>query len=146
MPIVTLKNTSGSGPLIHVVFSASDLLADALREAGRPVPLAVVVPALLDTGAKHTMIDTAIAEELGIEPSGSMIVWTATTGEVGQLRDAFDVGFGWGAPIASPVSGCHRVIASNLGSRGVRALIGRDLLARCQLVYNGPQDEFTLSF
>ncbi|MEJ7638823.1 MAG: hypothetical protein WKF75_12825 [Singulisphaera sp.] len=88
MPIITLKNTSGWGPLIDVLFFPSDPLADALREAGRPVPL----------------------------------------------------------PVVSLVSGCHQVIASDLGSLGVRALIGRDLLNRCHLVYNGPHDEFTLSF
>ncbi len=79
MPIITLKNTSGSGPLIDVSFSPSNPLDDALREAGRPVPLPIVVASYLDLV-------------------------------------------------------------------GVRALIGRDLLDRCLLVYNGPQDEFTLSF
>ncbi len=146
MPIITLKNISGCGPLIDVFFSPPDALADVLRGAGRPVPLPVVVPALLDTGSARTLIDTAIAEQLGIEPSGSTRLRTPTTGDGYEVRQTFDVGFGWGAPQVTFVSGYHQVIASDLGSLGIRALIGRDLLAGCQLVYNGPQDEFTLSF
>ncbi len=146
MPIITLKNTSGWGPLIDVLFFPSDPLADALREAGRPVPLPVVVPALLDTGSARTLIDPTIVDQLRIEPAGLTRLQTATTGTAYGVRQTFDVGFRWGAPQVSLVSGCHQVIASDLGSLGVRALIGRDLLNRCHLVYNGPHDEFTLSF
>ena len=38
-----------------------------------------------------------------------------------------------------------KAYGANLESQGLVALIGRDLLAKCVLVYNGPDSSFSLS-
>ena len=39
----------------------------------------------------------------------------------------------------------NRAYGANLASQGLVALIGRDLLASCILIYNGPDGSFSLS-
>ena len=39
----------------------------------------------------------------------------------------------------------HRAYQGALAPQGLVALIGRDILAQCQLVYNGSDGSFTLS-
>lgn len=38
------------------------------------------------------------------------------------------------------------VIASDLSLQGIDALVGRDILARCLFVYDGPANMFSLAF
>jgi hypothetical protein len=37
------------------------------------------------------------------------------------------------------------VVGATLAAQGIIALIGRDVLSRCLLVYNGPADMFTIT-
>ena len=49
-----------------------------------------------------------------------------------------------GAPLALPAISAMEI--KILQSQGIHALIGQDVLARCVLVHDGPQQRFTLSW
>jgi Aspartyl protease len=103
--------------------------------------------ALIDTGASITSIDQSVFASLGVNPVGTAQVGTAG-GQ--QQQSTFPAKFsfpGTGLPtIESPAAlGCN-LSGQVVGGNRVIALIGRDLLANCVLVYNGAVGMFSLSF
>ena len=120
-----------------------------LEDAGQPVPDAVAVRALVDTGASCTCIDPSALASLAITPTGSVPIHTPSTGAGAATMDQYDVsivilGSSTSAPpLYLPVI---PVVASALQAQGIQALIGRDILQQCVLVYNGSQGFFTLAF
>lgn len=49
-----------------------------------------------------------------------------------------------GTPL--PAIPFNEVVASDLTAFGVSVLIGRDILAHCQFIYNGPEGFWTIAF
>lgn len=66
MPSLTTANPNlqVEGPLIDVNFLISSELEKKYREEGKPVPEPIVVKALIDTGASHSVIQEEIAKRL----------------------------------------------------------------------------------
>jgi hypothetical protein len=95
--------------------------------------------ALIDTGASNTSIDEQPAQELGLPVI-----------DVGQMQSATHERHPcniYPVQIASPIVTFNspRTMGANLAVQGLLALIGRDVLAVCNLFYNGPSGQFTLS-
>lgn len=109
--------------------------------AGNPTaPWSVTGWALLDTGASTSCVDEAAARELRLPVVGTCEVTSATQAFV--VREAHPVRIEIvDAPLAGVVP---QAIAAPLGAHGLVALIGRDLLGSCCLVYNGLPGEVTL--
>ena len=57
----------------------------------------------------------------------------------------FDVQLTIVGPPHVTASSALRVWTMELADMGVRVLLGRDVLARCHLTYDGPSDRFTFS-
>jgi predicted aspartyl protease len=99
--------------------------------------------ALVDTGASATVVDEAALRALGVQPVGVTRVQTPSGSEE-QLV--------YPAELAFPGNNLPRttfamVIGSpHLAVQGLLALIGRDVLQRALLIYNGPSGVFTLAF
>jgi len=120
----------------------------ALTAAGQPLPPPVSIRALVDTGASNTCVDPTVLTDLGLSPTGRTTVLTA--GGAPEDRDQYDV---WLAipgsdrtapPLLIPTIA---VIATPLlDLQGFHALIGRDILERCLLHYNGSLKTFTLAY
>ena len=97
---------------------------------------------MIDTGAGATAIDVSVCATLDIAPVGVKQVGTAG----GQTtQPLFPVSLhlpGTGLPRfdISPAIGC------DLSGQGILALIGRDVLSRCVLMWNGPMGHVILSF
>ena len=121
------------GPIIPVVLSPHG------RELGTQAP--ATGNALIDTGAYQTCIDRAAAETVGMAVIGSGRVTSATEvnahAPIYAARIVVD-----GTPITI---NARSVYGLNLAPQGLVALIGRDVLAQCVLVYNGADDSFSLS-
>ena len=96
--------------------------------------------ALIDTGATVTCIDQKAAQKAGLRIVGTGPVASAThSNEVVPIFAAqliFEGLKSWDATIA---------YGTNLESLGLIALVGRDVLAGCMFVYNGPDGSFSLA-
>jgi predicted aspartyl protease len=114
-----------------------------------PIPAQQFIRALVDTGAGFTSIDPRVLVSLGLTPTGTIDIVTPSTGQGVHTTDTYDVDFTIGAgPQDTPlVIPNLRIAASELFlQQGIHALIGRDILQRCILIYNGTTNFFCLSF
>lgn len=113
-----------------------------------PSPIPVV--GLIDTGASGTCLDPAIIKQLQLTPTGVVEVNTPSTGETPHEAQQFDVSLviPGATTQAPPLSiGTLAVLESRLfDQQGFHALIGRDILSLCVMVYNGDGGFFTLAF
>jgi len=116
-----------------------------LRQHGRLVPGPMHVTALLDIGASCSAVHPEVLRRLNSQESGFLPL--AVIGEDGRrenkelpvhdlriLLGDFEPAFHVQAVAAVPVTPT------------VYVLVGRDILDRCKLFYNGPKGEFRLSF
>ena len=102
--------------------------------------LVVNGPALIDTGATMTAIDSRIAQTFGFTVSGAISVLTAD-GRVGT-SPIYEVQLSGFAGYVQDL-----VISScNVFDQGIIALIGTDVLANGKLIYDGITGEFTMDF
>jgi hypothetical protein len=121
----------------------------ALAAANEPIPVHQVIRALVDTGASHTSIEPAVLAKLGLTPTGKIEIVTPSTGTGTHTADTYDIDFSmYGALTEPPLLLTNlRVSTAELYSRqGIHALIGRDILSKCVLHYNGTLNQFTLAF
>jgi hypothetical protein len=89
-----------------------------------------------------------IFNALGLQPTGVVPMLTPSTGLTPKNAETYDVGImipnGQEYPLIIPTLA---VSASELyASQGFHALIGRDILSQCILIYNGKVPIFTLSY
>lgn len=146
MPSVTAR-IQPIGPIVRLAVLVSQARREALVKASRPVPAPVIMDGLIDTGASGTCIDISAIQSLQLSPTGSVPNVTPSTGPTPHYCDQYDVS------IAVMLSGSNfhvidtlPVIASQLSHQGHKALIGRDVLSRAILFYNGQAGDLTLCF
>lgn len=148
MPSFTL--TSGpAGPLIQVGICLSGPHQEVLRKAGKPIPPLVLGTFLVDTGASGTVVDPGLIAPLLLTPTGAVMVQTPSTNGQPVACHQYDVSLF--IPPAKPQKTGFYVEAtpvteSVLRPQGIDGLIGRDVLARCVLIYNGEDGHFTLGY
>lgn len=130
----------GRGPVVPVVLSVAQTIADQLAQQGLPVPAPISGEALIDTGASTTCIDDAKAQELHLPVVDVVNMTSASHASTQQNVYPVLIEVPGGIRINVP-----RAIAANLAPQGLVALIGRDFLQRCTLFYNGPNGVITLS-
>lgn len=146
MPHFTLQFDS-SGPIINAIIGVSGPRVNALRQAGQPVPDTQVVRALIDTGASGTCIDPRVLQSLGVVSTGSQPVHTPSTTSGNPYQAAqFDVSIIIPSQNLNKIFHVVPVIEANLDHQGIQALIGRDILSQCLLVYDGQSGLFTLAY
>ena len=137
-----------TGALIDVTFWVSSARLAALKAEAQPVPDACHGRALLDTGASSTAIDPSVLKALELPPLGTIPVLTPSTGNVPHDASLYDVSIAIPPALAGEqalVFPRVPVTASQLlESQGIHALVGRDVLARCVLIWNGAYGQFTL--
>lgn len=146
MPHLTLPITP-LGPLLDFICAVSKPRADALIKAGLPVPQAVTVKGLVDTGASITGLDPAILKALGVVSTGTIPVHTPSTKlGVPHVANQFDVSSILVHPMVTRTWMALPVIESELAHQGIQALIGRDILSFCLMTYDGQAASFSLGF
>ena len=148
MPHFTL-NIDPAGPLVAALVHVSEGRRAALEAGGIAVPGPRQIRALVDTGASFTSIQPEVMHALGLSPTGTVDIVTPSTGQDVHTAETYDVDFVVPkAPNELPLLIPNlRVAACELYLRqGIHALIGRDVLTRCVLIYNGEQGVFTLAF
>lgn len=149
MPHFTLP-LSPTGPLLNAFVGVSEGRRLALTAANQPIPNPVPIRALVDTGASGTCLDPVVLTGLGLNPTGSVTVNTPSTGSQPHVADQYDVSlFVPGSlPTHVPltINTIPVICAELLQQQGFHALIGRDILSQCVLIYLGAVGAFTLAF
>ncbi len=145
MPHFTLQFQAGA-PQVAFYIGVSQPREQALKNAGVTVPQPIVIHGLVDTGASNTAVDPVIIQQLGLSPTGSMSIFTPSTGETPAQANTFDVSIR--IPVATMTFsvGALQVFESALSVQGIQALIGRDVLANRLMVYDGRANIFSLAF
>jgi hypothetical protein len=146
MPFLNGK-IDADGPVIFLYVNISSQRVAALRAAGQAIPASIRIRGLIDTGASCTAIDESAINSLGLVPTGSILVHTPSTGTTPQNCNQYDMSLWFVvAPGYHQISQTIPVIGADFSMQGIQALIGRDILANCLLVYNGQDGTFSLSF
>ena len=145
MPCLTFP-LDPNGPLLEVLVGVSKPRSEAIQNAGESLPSPVRVRGLIDTGASCTCIDPSVFESLKIPPTGSVGISTPSTGANHHTCNQYDISLGLVHPDLVYTIHTLPVVESHLSNQGIGALIGRDVLANCLLVYNGHINAYTLAF
>lgn len=145
MPSITIP-IGPHGPIIEFMVGLSLPRSMALKEAGLDAPNPISLRGLIDTGASVTCIDPEALLPLSLVPTGTMPIVTPSTGNTPHLCNQYDVGIMIYHPEKQIFVFNMPIIESRLRSFGYDALVGRDVLEKCLLVYNGADATCTLSF
>ena len=96
---------------------------------------------LVDTGARLTCFDQNAANRAGLQvvDSGAISSVTHANHPVPIYSGIIEL-LGSGTSIT-----CHRAFGANLHQQGIIALIGRDVLRKSILIYNGPDGSYSLT-
>ena len=91
MPYFTRQVAPDGGLILTALIGVSAARRQALLTANQPVPNAVNVSALVDTGASCTCIDPSVLNQLGLTPTGSIQVNAPSTGAQLASANQYDV-------------------------------------------------------
>jgi hypothetical protein len=133
-----VPNLQNIGPIIEVVIFPPQPVFNKLRQEGLVPPDRKLI-ALIDTGASRSCIDDPIANELGLIARDVVQVQTPS----GSSRQyVYDLGFAMPGLQTTiiPIT----AIGANLTNQPYDALIGRDILKSCTLIYNGWDNSYQL--
>jgi len=149
MSIVTGEITF-EGALIVVLVGVSNARKKLLERLGLAVPDKIPVLAMIDTGSFATAFMPKVFTTLDIRPLGPIKVRTPST-RLGEphVTDQFDVN-------VTLLSGAEEAVALRIRAivsddfddlpGAPQALIGRDILSRCNFSYYGLARSWTLAF
>jgi predicted aspartyl protease len=142
MPSFTtqLPNLQAMGPVVDMRVWIATSVEGALKKAGSKIPEPVPAKAMIDTGATGSVIQPAIAKQLGLQPVGVVSISTPSSENVPCLQYICRLTF--------PNNVIVEALAIEAPLRGqhIQCLIGRDVLAHGVLAYTGYINQFTLSF
>jgi hypothetical protein len=123
-------------------------LASALQAANQPIPSPVAGIGIIDTGAGISAVDDGVLKRLGIQPIGLANIGTAG-GQ--QTRARYPARFSFPGT-ALPNIDFTSLVGADLSGFSIPfpqpliALIGRDILRKFILIYNGSSGTFTLAY
>lgn len=138
---------SAGGPVVDVIVGVSIPRLGALQAAGLPIPQQKMGKFLIDTGASCTCIDIDLMNSLGIEPTGSTSIQTPSTNGTHHTCSLYDVMIFIPCPNANGfLVEAIPIVETHLSSQGIDGLIGRDILDKCTLIYNGTANMFSLNY
>lgn len=148
MPSINLTITPG-GPHITVLIALSAPRRDALIAVGKTVPTPVLGTFLIDTGASGTAVDPQLVASLGLTPKGAVMVQTPSTNGQPVPCPTYDVMLiipSGDAAVAPFFIEALPVMEASFKSQGIDGLLGRDVLSKCILIYNGFTGTYDLAY
>jgi len=127
------------GPILQVSLTIEQSAGKGLVAQGKTVPAPRSGLALIDTGASNTCVDEQTAKDLGLP-----VIDVANMQSASHEKHSCNV---YPVQIITPIVTLNapRAMGAALASQGLLVLIGRDVLQNCNLFYNGPAGQFTLS-
>jgi len=147
MIVLTLDADHKGRPVIELFLAASAPRIAAMEALGVTPHAPIGVKALIDTGASCSNVQRSVLERLGLEPIGEELVHTASTEGTPKEVAAYAVQLFFAGVSGARFDADLRVVAADdFSGLGVEMLLGRDVLGRCLLFFNGPERRFTLAF
>jgi hypothetical protein len=148
VPYFTRQVAQNGNLIVDAVIGVSLGRRGALTAASQPIPRSVHVQGLIDTGASCSCVDPSVLRQLQLTPTGSSPVNTPTTGHQVAYADQYDISLMTGSPNEAPlIRGTLAVLeAILLAPQGFHAIIGRDVLDACLLVYDGKLGLFSIAY
>lgn len=137
------------GPVLDVMVGVSSPRLAALKNAGISPPALIQARMLIDTGASSTNICGSVMKHLNLAATGQTMVLTPSTGMTPVAMDQYDVNLYF--PFATAGTNPHAIrtipiICADFTAQGIHGLIGRDILERASIFYNGDLQLCTLNF
>ena len=145
MPHFTLQ-LDVCGPVIVLIIGVSAPRQSAMKDNGLAIPPPVVGRFLVDTGASCSMIDDSIVSALNLQPTGQCDIHTPSTGTVAAKAFQYDIALMIHHDDNVRFFPTLPVISNNFGTQNIQGLLGRDVLEKCLLVYDGTAQTFSLAF
>ena len=137
MPRVELSWKPGDlqqeGPFIHIAISNPELELNEFRALGFEYPEPLPLKALIDTGASVTIINPEVAQTQKLRQTGyAQLVAAGSSGRYPEHAAAIYF-LGTKLKGFDPI----RVVACSIVRQPVSCLIGRDVLRKWHLTYDG---------
>lgn len=136
----TIQTLKRDGPLLRVQVEPVLAAQKAMLADGEEVP-SISAVMLIDTGASGTLVQTDVLNRLGLESLGTVFLRTPTTTEP-VARSQYLVRVVLSEGIAFEVE----VVDAPLSGQGIQGLIGRDILDQLVFTYNGPKNQYTITY
>ena len=139
MRSLTLQ-VGAAGALIDVDIGLSDAHRRAMQRLGMKAPPYVQATLLIDTGASSTLVDEGLMRTLQLQPTSATLMHSSSTKGVAQPCSVYDVGLVLGG-LATPNAirfDPLPVLGTAFINSGCNGLLGRDVLRRLHLHWNGP--------
>ena len=135
------------GPVIDLGIWLARALAHALVAQGQVVPPPQTIRALIDTGADRTAIHPNALASIASPPSGTPLVRRPGSTTASRRVNVHDVRLAFGGTVVSSTRRSWVEVEAAAvvpADPSVLALIGRDMLAHCQFIYDGLKGELVL--
>ncbi|MBP3954957.1 hypothetical protein J8F10_06635 [Gemmata sp. G18] len=148
MPTVSGPIESG-GAVVDVLIGVPSVRAKRLQSSGFPIPQAVHVRVLIDTGAHQSGFSPRVFQALDLRPIDRISILTPSTPpDRPHLCDVHLVALALVASGRANQFPETHVIETDCWhpAEGIEGLIGRDILARCNFWYVGVEGTFTIAF
>ncbi len=136
------------GPIVDVRCWIGIEHDNALRSRGLPRPKPFSTRRLIDTGARATAIQRALADGMGLPIHDWVMITSSALGNEVRAAPVYQVRMTFGSLEAkdAPQWRIVRAVGVSVVSPGVLVLIGQDLLATCRFTYDGPKRRVTMSY
>jgi len=136
------------GPIIHVRTWIATEHEEALDARGLPVPPPFSIRGLVDTGARMTAIQQALAKGMGLPVHDWITLKSSVLGDEEREAPVYQIRMTFGAIDAPDHPRWRTILAVGVSvvSPGAMALIGQDLLATCRFTYDGRKRRLMMSY
>jgi hypothetical protein len=147
MPQLTLPITE-HGAIVEIRIGVIEACRKKIEALGLPPPKVATIRAQIDTGASGSAISRTVLDDLAIKPINRVKVVVPSEDDQPREFEAFPVSILLShpdlelyLPVYDNIIGCYFSTREPF-----QALLGRDVLRHCLLIYNGETESFTFAF
>jgi len=142
MPSFTtqVSDLQSTGPVLPIELIVGSMIEDTLRLDDQNLQAPLSISAMVDTGARRTVIRASLVTQLNLKPVGATLINTPSSTNVHCYEYLARLVLPYNVIVESVV------IAAPLEGQNIQCLIGRDVLRHGVFIYVGHDDSFTLSF